>query len=681
MHPTGRNEGWEGYTGQTPEQYADLGWVEAIHPDDRDRFRAESARARAAGEPLALEFRLRRADGMYRRNLIRAVPVREGDRVIEWIGTATDVEESRQTADEQRDLRARLLALTDGAEDLLVARDLEATYAGAVELARQVLPGDAYGIWALQGATRKWRIVHAVGLSADYTAQVLEGDTVTFSQPLSSGDAEAASLLDERRHAYRREGIDSLLTIPLPIGGVRRATLVVYHRTRHEVTETELRVGTALGQLVAAAVSNAEAYEALRRSTRLAERQAAQMAFLAEASARLGSLDYGTTLREVAQLAVPALTDWCAVDVVQPDGRVERLITAHIDPAKVQLAQTLQEQYPALPDAPSLLWTVLRTGEPVHHPLVTDDMLVALARDEAHLRILRDLGLHSAAIVPLTARGRTLGAITFVSASGERPVTSEDVTVLTEVGRRAGLAIDNARLFRDAELANKTKDEFLALLSHELRTPLNAIMGWTHMLRGGLPDEMAMHAIEVIGRNARSQKQLVEDLLDVARIAGGQLELQRSVLDLRDLARVGVDSAMPAAQAKGITLSLETPEDALLVNADPNRLQQVVANLLSNAVKFTDAGGRITVRAGCTAEGVRLSVQDTGAGIAAEFLPNVFDRFRQGDTSLTRAYGGLGLGLWVVKQIADAHAGSVRAESAGAGHGTTITVTFPPAAR
>jgi signal transduction histidine kinase len=404
------------------------------------------------------------------------------------------------------------------------------------------------------------------------------------------------------------------------------------------------------------------------------------MAFLADASAVLGSLDYETTLRQIAQLAVPGLTDWCAVDVLQADGRLERLITAHVEPEKVQLAQLVQKRYPPDPAAPGSVSHVLRTGEPAHFPIVTDEMLVASAQSAEHLHILRELGLHSAAVVPLTARGRTLGAITFVSASADRPVTRDDLTVMMEIGRRAGLAIDNARLYRDAELANLAKDEFLALLSHELRTPLNAIMGWTHMLRGGLSAEMTTHAIEVIGRNARSQKQLVEDLLDVARIAGGGLELQRSLLDLRELARVGVDSALPSAQAKGITLSLESTEDPLLVEGDPNRLQQVMANLLSNAVKFTDAGGQITMRTARTATGVELSVQDTGAGIAADFLPSVFERFRQADTSLTRAYGGLGLGLWVVKQIAEAHGARVRADSPGAGLGTTVTVTLPSAA-
>ena len=677
LQTVGQSEGWERYTGQPAETYAGRGWMAAVHPDDRERLATESARALATEESLVIEFRVQRADGAYRRNLIRAMPVRDGGRVIEWIGTATDVEDARQAADEQRDIRARLLALTNGADALLAARSLAATYAAALELAREVLPGDGYGIWMLAPAQREWRMVWSHGISAPFAAERLVGDHVTFAQPIGVADVNASAMLETRRASYAAEGIRSILTIPLPIGGERRATLVVYHRQPHVTTETELRVGVALGHLVAAAIWNAETYEALERSSQAAERHASQMAFLAEASARLGSLDYETTLREVAHLAVPRFTDWCAIDIVQHDGRVERLVIAHVDPAKIELAKTLEEKYPSSPDAPSGVPEVLRTGRTIHYPVITDEMLVAGARDDEHLRILREIGMHSVAIVPLTARGRTLGALSVVSAQPDRPLTAQDVVVLTEIGRRAGIAVDNARLYRDAELANTAKDEFLALLSHELRTPLNAIMGWTHMLRGGLPPEMAAQAIEVIGRNARSQKQLVEDLLDVARIAGGQLDLRRAQVDLCDIARGGVDSTLPVAQAKGVQLFCETPDKPLIVNADADRLQQLIANLLSNGVKFTEKGGRVTVRVTRTPEGAVLAVSDTGAGIPAEFLPNVFDRFRQGDTSLTRVYGGLGLGLWVVKQIADAHGAQVRAESAGAGQGATLTVTWP----
>jgi signal transduction histidine kinase len=202
-------------------------------------------------------------------------------------------------------------------------------------------------------------------------------------------------------------------------------------------------------------------------------------------------------------------------------------------------------------------------------------------------------------------------------------------------------------------------------------------MGWTHMLRQGLPPESQVHAFKVISRNAQSQKQLVEDLLDVARIAAGRIDLEKQPVDLRHTARTAVDSALPAAREKGITIRLACADDPVTVEADLHRLQQVAANLVGNALKFSERGGEVTVSV-TTADGsAELVVRDTGAGIAPEFLPYIFDRFRQADTSLTRPYPGLGLGLWVVKQIVDAHGGSVRADSDGPGTGATVTVNLP----
>ena len=342
LNPTGRNEAWERYTGQAATEYMGRGWLSAIHPDDRPRFRAQVDAALAADRPLTIELAIRRADGVYRRNLIRAVPVFAGDVVAEWIGTATDIEDARQTADE------------------------------------------------LEAALREQR---------------------------------------------------------------------------------ELRA--------------------------------------------------------------------------------------------------------------------------------------------------------------------------------------------------------------EAERANRAKDEFLALLSHELRTPLNAIMGWAHMLREGLATDMAQHAVQVIARNARSQKQLVEDLLDVARISGGMIDLEPSDIDVCEVARGTVDAALPAAHQKNIELSLVCPSTPIIARADANRLQQVSANLLSNALKFTDSGGRVRVHVSDNGSSCELAVEDTGVGIAPEFLPFVFDRFRQADASLNRTHGGLGLGLYVVKQVVDAHGGKVWAESDGPGKGTTVRIQLP----
>jgi PAS domain S-box-containing protein len=256
--------------------------------------------------------------------------------------------------------------------------------------------------------------------------------------------------------------------------------------------------------------------------------------------------------------------------------------------------------------------------------------------------------------------------------------TATDIEEASQTADELAVALAEQRELRaEAEKANRAKDEFLALLSHELRTPLNAIMGWAHMLREGIPEEMARHAIEVINRNARSQKQLVEDLLDVARIAGGQLDLEPTPIDVREVARAAVDAAMPTAHQKGIELSLICPSSPITAHADANRLQQVSANLLSNALKFTDSGGRVRVRVADADAATELAVEDTGAGIDPEVLPFVFDRFRQADASLNRSHGGLGLGLWLVKQIVDAHGGAVVAESDGPGKGTTVRVHIP----
>ena len=271
--------------------------------------------------------------------------------------------------------------------------------------------------------------------------------------------------------------------------------------------------------------------------------------------------------------------------------------------------------------------------------------------------------------------GRTLGAVlVFRDATVQR---TAEAALLRQTAERQELLERERDARAEAERANRLKDEFLATLSHELRTPLNAVLGWSHMLtRRQLTAAQQKQALEAIHRNAHAQARLVDDVLDLSRIVTGRLALTSEPVDLSSVVRETVDAFTPALVGKRqeLRLDLAAPSE---IAGDPHRLRQVVWNLLSNANKFTPPAGAITVHVGIAEEGVELSVTDTGQGIDPAFLPFVFDRFRQGDSSSTRGHGGLGLGLALVKHLVEAHGGDVRAESVGIGMGTTIRITLP----
>jgi len=397
--------------------------------------------------------------------------------------------------------------------------------------------------------------------------------------------------------------------------------------------------------------------------------------FLAEVSSILAaSLDYETTLANVARSVVPRMAAWCTVDLVGEGGRLDRVATVHQDPEVTAWAQALAAECP--PDF-SGVREVLRTGVSSLYPDIAGEPLVKGALGEEHLEHLRQAGFRSIMIVPLVAHARPLGTISFIAATSGRSYGPGDLAFAEELGRRAGLAVDNARLYRDATTANRLKDEFLATLSHELRTPLNVISGWADLLALDLvePEEHGA-AIEAIQRNARAQAQLVGDLLDVSRAVTGKLRIEPKPIDFAGVLHAAIETIQLAAEAKRIRLTVDVVERAV-VKGDPDRLQQVAWNLLTNALKFTPEGGRVEVRLQRQASEAVLDVQDNGQGIDPEFLPFVFERFRQEDSGITRRHGGLGLGLAIVRHLTELHGGEVRVASAGKGRGTKFTVTLP----
>jgi signal transduction histidine kinase len=310
----------------------------------------------------------------------------------------------------------------------------------------------------------------------------------------------------------------------------------------------------------------------------------------------------------------------------------------------------------------------------------------------AVLEALRWRGIDTP-VIALTGLADQQTAVAVMKAGAADYVTKDNVTpdrlersirhalqvAAGERERRALLAREQqARL--EAQAANRAKDEFLATLSHELRTPLNSILGWAHLLASGSLDaEASRRALETIQRNARLQAKLIDDLLDISRIVTGKLTIERSSVSIANVVAAAVESHRPAAAAGGVDLTYAAPAGDCTVVGDPARLQQVVTNLLSNALKFTPAGGRVDVRLESAPQEVRLVVSDSGAGIAPDFLPHVFEQFRQGDASTTRRQGGLGLGLAIVRRLVELHGGRVVAESEGVGRGATFTMTVPVA--
>jgi signal transduction histidine kinase len=401
--------------------------------------------------------------------------------------------------------------------------------------------------------------------------------------------------------------------------------------------------------------------------------------FLAEAGTVLAeSLDYQDTLSRVANLAVPHVADWCAVDLVAESGETLHLTVAHADPAKVELARRFREKYPADPSSPYSPAHVIRTGAPVMLSHIPDGMLIAGARSPEHLQAIRALSLTSFMIVPLIAHGRALGAMTFVSAESGRHYGAADLQLAQDVALRAALAVDNARAYDQTRRANQVKDDFLATLSHELRTPLNAILGYARMLRSGMlsADRMA-RAFDIVERNATSLAQIVEDVLDVSRIVSGKIRLNVRRVDLPVVVRESVETVQPAADARGVRLETVIDPRAAPVAGDSDRLQQVIWNLLSNAVKFTPRGGRVQVQVARVNSHVEVTVSDTGVGIAPDFLPHMFERFRQADSRFSREHGGLGLGLAIARHMVEMHGGTIWATSEGIGRGATFRMTLP----
>ena len=417
-------------------------------------------------------------------------------------------------------------------------------------------------------------------------------------------------------------------------------------------------------------------------------RREAGMRFLLEASEALtGSLDYERTLRKVAELATRSIADWAAVDLVE-NGSVRRVAVVHPDPVKLQLAHEMEKRYPPDPSSPAGVHHVIRTGERVLVPEIPEDMIRRAARDEEHLRLIRELRLESYICVPLKLREEIIGALTLVSSSPTRRYTEADADLASELARRAAVAIDNARLYRAAdeariaaERANAAKSEFLAMMSHELRTPLNAISGYAELLATGVRGQLSPEQTADVHSIQRSQAHLlaiINDMLNFAKLEAGKVQFTYAEIRLDPMLRGLEELVRPQLLEKDLAYAYRSFDRTSTAFVDGEKFQQVMLNLLSNAIKYTDPGGRIDVDWKIDGPDVVVNVRDTGKGIPHDKLEAIFEPFVQVEPLRTRVTGGAGLGLAISQDIARRMGGAISVESS-LGDGSTFTLRLPRA--
>lgn len=411
-----------------------------------------------------------------------------------------------------------------------------------------------------------------------------------------------------------------------------------------------------------------------QRGRAAAEEAQRRAAFLAEASRRLStSLNYEATLTRIARLPVPFVSDWCMVDVLEEEGMLRRAVVVHADPARSDVARRLERTMPASAATPAGVADVLRTGEPQLRERSASTGPIAPPEDE---EIFERLGLERFIAVPLISRGATLGVLTIASGRDDLVYGPADVALAEEFGRRAALALDNARLYDSAQRAIRAREDLVAVVSHDLKNPLATIFMNVKILGRKLPPpETApeLHTpLDRIKRAGERMDRLIRDLLDLARIDAGHLVIEPAPEDAHALLAEALETVREPAAAKSIRLDLSAPE-LPPVRCDHERILQVLSNLLGNAVKFTPEGGDIELRAERRGDEVLFAVKDSGPGIPPEQLGSIFNRYWQAKET---AHQGTGLGLSIAKALVELHGGHICVDSKP-GAGSTFYFTLP----
>lgn len=569
----------------------------------------------------------------------------EDDGVTRILEVNTDITDQRRAEAE----RAQLAAIVRSTSDAIIGKTLDGTITS----------------WN-RGAERMYQ----------FTPEEAIGQHISLIVPPELLD----DLDDIMGRIHRGESIEHRETVRVRKDGTRIDVSLSISPIRN-------RAGAMMGAAtIARDISDLKREEAERARLLESERELREKAewaeqrltFLAEASSILSSsLNYEATLSNVASLAVPYIADWCVINLVDADGNLNRLALAHADPERIEFAKRLEEEFPPDPDSSSGPLAVMRSGQSRLVPEVTDEMLVRGARNQQHLALLRSLGITSVMIVPLRVRDHAFGAISLVTDRSGRRYSEDDLDLAEDLATRASVAIDNARLFQEAQEALRLREEFLSIASHELKTPLTALQLQAQVLRrmsdsGESSAQSAERVLLGIERQVKRLARLTTDLLDVSRIAAGRFTLERTHVDLSVLVEAVAGRFGEELAAAGASIALHI-QPGVTGQWDRHRLDQVISNLFSNAIKY-GRGSAIDVELSGFEDGARLVVIDRGIGIEIGDLGRIFERFERIETA-ERA-GGLGLGLFIVREIVEAHGGRVWAESEP-GQTTRFVVQLP----